>query len=198
MSLLRPVETSWEMSNWKQVSMWIPDSSEISTQSSAGCVLLYSTGRQGQTAQATSGWWLLTEQVSSILQVRDTAVPNSHSLELFLSAQALNCILGPLGAQLSLIKMHFTAVPAGSWGRSGWGSTGEGISLHTNRAGARRSHWVKNCFVFENWLQSLLPVLPGSQCQQSNLKKAHWHHLPESVSPQAFTAGGLQSSQNKI
>lgn len=111
MSLVRPFETSWELSNWKQGSKWIPDSSEIFTQSSAGCALLYPTGSQGQTAQALGHLWLMAPDRAGFKQMalRDTAVPNSHSLELFLCAQALNCILRLWCS--SLTKMHFKAVP---------------------------------------------------------------------------------------
>lgn len=166
MSLVRPVETSWEMSNWKQVSMWIPDGSEIFTQSSAGCALLYSTGSQGQTAQALGHLWLMApdQQVSSILQgaLRGTAVPNSHSLERFLCAWALNCILRPWCSALSY-KGAFQSCPshlAGScWGKRAQDEVPlERGYLYTQTeqgaasAGARKLHWVKNSFVFENWL----------------------------------------------
>lgn len=84
MSLVRPVETSWERSNWKQVS--VPDTSEIFTQISAGCALLYSIGSQGQTAQALGHLWLMApdragfKQVALILTLWNYFCVHEHSV----------------------------------------------------------------------------------------------------------------------
>lgn len=167
MSFVSPVETSWERNNWKQVSMWIPDSSETFAQSSAGCALLYPTGSQGQTAQALGHLRLMAPDRAGFKHSAGgseghSSPSNCHSLELFLCAWALNFILRPWCSALSW-KGAFQSCPSHLAG-SCWGKRAlDEVPLERGYpctqteqgapgAGARKPHWVKNYFVFESWI----------------------------------------------
>lgn len=150
------LETSWEMNNQMQVMVWITESSEIIMLSSAGCTLLYSTGRSGHTTRALGHLWLTAAPVRAGLSAphgakRDSAAPNSLTPWNYFCVQEH----AQLHITASPTKMHFKAVPASEQvpdGVRGWGTTEQG------------PHQAKTSSVSTNWLLSrcLLAVPPGS------------------------------------